>query len=119
MQVASALKMIYILFSIAGFYFLTHFLLENATAAMFNILKEDIYTKAVARHIWNYTIKYSHILKWNYRKKFKQYLQKIFKTYWMSIMRPPLFSKEFTYIILFEDGFFFKKNIFMSAYEEI
>lgn len=68
MQVASALKMIFILLSIAGFYFSTHFLLENATAAMYNILKEDIYTKGVARHIWNYTIKYSHILKWNYRK---------------------------------------------------
>lgn len=63
MQVASALKKIFILLSIAGFSFLTHFLLENATAAMFNILKEDIYTKGVARHIWNYTIKYSHILK--------------------------------------------------------
>lgn len=53
-QVASPLKMIYVALS-SRLLFLTPFLLENATAAMFCILKDGIYRKVVARqHVWDY-----------------------------------------------------------------
>lgn len=66
MQVASPLKMIYIILN-SRLIFLTHFRLENATAAMFCILKDGIYRKP--DYIFGIIeSKYSHILEWNYVK---------------------------------------------------
>lgn len=54
MQVASPLKMIYIILN-SRLLFLTHFLLENATAGMFCILKDGNYRTVVARlGVWDY-----------------------------------------------------------------
>lgn len=93
MLVASPLKKIYIILN-SRFLFSTCFLLENATAAMFCILKDSIYRKVVARqHVWDWWNQTLSYFRMKLYKKFRQCLPNMFKTYLKLTMGPPFFKQ--------------------------